>query len=120
MKQTTLSMYVQAGYMLGMGLGLMFMPNVVLNLLGIEQATEVWIRILGALALTFSAYYFVLTRRDYVPFFRLSVWGRYFFCACLIVMAAIGIGPQQLYLLAGVEILLAAWTHLSLRGTKDI
>jgi hypothetical protein len=115
MKQTIRSMYAQVAYMTGMGLGLLLVPDLLLTLLGMPPAADGWIRVLGALALTFAGYYFTLTRLEYAAFFHASVWGRYFFCSCLVVLAATGLGPRMLYLFAAAEALLAAWTQISLR-----
>jgi hypothetical protein len=106
MKSAIRSMYAQAAYLLGTGLGLLLAPNFLLGLFGLPPAEEVWIRVLGALALTLLLYYFQMIRQAHRPFFEASVWGRYFFCACLIVLALTGMGPQVLWLLPPPR---AAW-----------
>ncbi len=108
-------MYAQLAYMLGMGIGLLLMPNFVLSLLGISPASDNWIRVVGALALTMSLEYYWMIKQQSVPFFWASVWGRYLFCSLLIIIVTLGFVEKPVYALAALEIGLTIWTHLSLR-----
>jgi len=51
MKNVITSMYAQLIYMMGMGVGFLFLPHLVLPLFGFADTSEVWIRVLGALVL---------------------------------------------------------------------
>jgi hypothetical protein len=109
------SMYAQTLYMLGMGLGFLLIPNVILPLFGLNPTNEVWIRVLGALATGFAGYYYAMIQQKNITYFWATVWGRYWFCACLAVLAFLHTGLAPLYLFAMLETGLAVWAHLALR-----
>ena len=44
-------MYAQIVYMAGMGLPFLVAPNIMLPMLGLEPTNDIWIRVLGMLAL---------------------------------------------------------------------
>ena len=118
MKNTVNSMYVQIAYMVLTGVGLVFMPNTVLSVLGMQPVDDVWIKVLGLLALVLSYYYWVMTRNQVVSFIRASIWGRYAFCAGLIAFVLLNQSEKALLLLVVPEAALATWTMLSL--PKDV
>jgi hypothetical protein len=115
MKNIVTSIYAQVIYMIGMGLGFLLIPNFVLTTLGLEPTSEVLIRVLGALAFAVSGYYFTMARHEIVPFFKISVGGRFLFCGILVVLALLQIGPTVFYLFAAIETGLAIWTLVGLR-----
>jgi hypothetical protein len=115
MKNVTNSLYVQMFYMLGMGAGFLFMPNVVLPMFGLQTTTEVWIRVLGALVIGFAGYYYACIKSEHVPYFKATVYGRYWFCGCLVVLAALQLGDPMLYVFAAVETSFTVWTHVALK-----
>jgi hypothetical protein len=108
------SMYVQTLYMLGMGLGFLLIPNFILPLFGFSPTNEVWIRVLGALAAGFAGYYYTMIQQKNLTYFWATVWGRYWFCGCLAVLAFLQIGSAALYLFALLETGFAVWTHFAL------
>lgn len=118
MKNLQTAMYVQTLYMLGMGLGFLFIPNQLLPLFGLSVTTEVWIRILGALAAGFSAYYYAMIKQQNLTYYWATVWGRYWFCACMAALTFLGIGEKPLYLFAGLEASFALWAHTALIKLK--
>lgn len=109
-------MYAQIVYMVIAGSGFLLMPNVVLSLFGMQPVGDVWIRVLGLLALVFAYYYLVMTQNQVIAYFRASIWGRYVFCAGLAVLVLMKLGEPPLLLFAVLEAGLAAWTQLALRG----
>jgi hypothetical protein len=106
---------VWAGCTFGVGLLLLVVPNFLLELLRIEEATESWVRVLGAVVLLLSFYYFVMALSGANTMFRATVYGRGLVALALVVLA-ITTGPGQLVLFAAVDAAAAAWTHLSLRA----
>lgn len=119
MKNLLNSIYAQIGYMVGMGFGFLVMPNVVLPLFGFSPVDDIWIRVLGALAIGVAGYYFMMSRERSLPFFTATVWGRYWFCGCLFLLTALRFGEKPLYLFAVLETGLAVWTHLALSKIKS-
>ena len=113
MKNWQTSLYGQIAYMGLTGAGLLFMPQVVTDLLKLGPSEEVWIRVVGTLALLLCLYYYSAIKNDALWFARISVWGRYFFCGSLVVLALVFKIPMLIGL-AAVEAGLAAWTHWTL------
>lgn len=114
MKNWKTSLYVQIIYMAGMGLGLSLTPQLVADLLPIGTVSEIWVRIVGILALVLCIYYYSAIRQDSVWFARASWKGRYFFCSGLALAGYVYDLPLVIGL-AVLEALLATWTFWSLR-----
>ena len=106
-------MYAQIAYMGGMGLGLVFMPGLIASLLHLGTAEEVWVRVLGLLALGLCPYYYHAIQQDARWFAQTSVYGRYVFCVGLAVLGILFHLPMLLVLTA-LEAGLAVWTHWAL------
>jgi hypothetical protein len=115
MKNATNSMYAQVAYMLGMGIGLLFMPNFVLDLFGISAVTDNWVRVVGALALVLALEYYCMVKVENVDFYNASVWGRFLFCAILVLLVTMGYLDKPVYLFAVAEAGLALWTQMALK-----
>ena len=120
MKNVTNSMYAQFGYMLIAGGGFLFMPNFVLSIFGMQPVDDVWIRVLGLLALVFATYYLTMIQNSVIPYFRASVWGRYLFCGGLAAFVLLGIGEKPLLLFAAAEGGLAVWTHVAMKRANQM
>jgi hypothetical protein len=48
------------------------------------------------------------------------VYGRYWFCLCLVVLAAVKVGDPMLYVFAVVETSFTVWTHAALKKANLI
>ena len=57
MTQAAKSVYYFAFYLYLTGITLIFIPNVFLSTLGLPETNEVWIRVVGILALAIGFYY---------------------------------------------------------------
>lgn len=108
-------MYAQLIYMLGMGFGLLLIPNTILSLFGVPPTNDGWIRVVGALALALTVEYYTMIKQQNTTFFMGTVWGRYLFCAILALLVTMGYLEKPVYLFAILEAGLAVWTHLSLK-----
>lgn len=120
MKTVNQSMYAQIIYMVIAGSGFLFMPQVVLPMFGMQAPQEVWIRILGLLALVFAYYYLAMTQNQVLAFFKASVWGRFVFCGGLAAVVLLGLGEKPLLLFAAVETALAVWTYVALKRAGQL
>lgn len=120
MKQVNLSLQAQVAYMIVMGFSLLLVPNITLPFFKLSTTSEVWVRIIGALALTFSSYYYVCIKTEHLAFYRITIWGRYFFCSCLIALALTGVGELPILIFSFTELSLAIWTHISLKKINEI
>lgn len=114
MKNVQTSMYAQLVYMLGMGLGLLFIPNLLLPVFGLAEPADVWVRVLGALALVLCTYYYAMIKQQNTTYYRATIWGRYGFCAALTALVVLGFAEKPLLIFAAAEAALAGWTHFAL------
>ena len=83
MKNWKTSLYGQIIYMAGVGLGLLAIPQMLSTLLHLGPVSEIWVRIVGVLALLLCYYYWQGIRNESVWFAKASCIGRYFFVTCL-------------------------------------
>ena len=120
MKQVNLSLQAQVAYMIVMGFSLLLVPNIALPLFKLSTTSEIWVRIVGALSLTFASYYYACIKSEHLPFYRITVWGRYFFCSCLVVLALTGMGELPILIFALTELSLAIWTQVCLKKINEI
>ena len=116
MKSTSTSILVFGVYLIGMGAGLLFVPDLVLGTLGFPSSTDVWIRVVGVLALLLAYYYISAARTDTKIFARWTVPGRVgVFLAFLGLVVAGLVGPMMIAL-GLVDLLGAIWTWSTLRS----
>jgi len=102
-------------YAIVTGLGLVLVPALVLSPLGMTAPTEIWIRVVGALAIPLGYYYWICGSSDLVEFFHASIRGRILFAAVVVLLIAAFSAPMQLLLFAAIDLAGAAWTFQSLR-----
>ena len=105
-------------YVILTGLGLMFMPALILAPLGVTAPTEVWIRVVGALAIVVGYYYWACGAANAVAFFRATVGGRIAFAVLMGLLILVFSAPWQLILFAAVDLAGAAWTARGLSGER--
>ena len=105
-------------YLIGMGLGLVFIPNTVLGLLGLPPTNEVWIHVLGVVALVLSFYYIQAARANLRKFAEWTVPARiavFFFFTGFVLLGWVG---PILIALGAVDLLGALWTGWALRTER--
>jgi hypothetical protein len=115
MKNAALSVLVFGIYLLVTGLGFLIIPNTTLSLFGVAPTSEPWIRIVGMLMLVLAFYYIMTSRQGNKQFFPLTIPARLGVVVVLVALALLQIGPIQLVLFAGVDLLGAIWTWWALR-----
>lgn len=106
------SMHVWAGYTLLLGICLLSIPNVILEIFGVETTEEVWIRVLGIAVISQSALYWHLARHPARHGLMTTVSERVFAAMALVILA-VSLGPWQLALFGAVELAGAGWTYTS-------
>ena len=115
MSSTAKSVFYYSFYMMGMGLGLLFIPNIFLGGFGFEPTNDIWIHILGLFAFCAGMLYFYCARTDQTGFFRISVAERIaFFLGMLGIVLFLRANPL-LVAIGSVDLLGAIWTALTLR-----
>ena len=105
----------QFAYVIVSGTSLLFFPNFLLGLFGIESTNEIWIRVLGMLVLALSFYYYAMYKNGGKEVIRATVQGRLFFCAGLVTFVILGMVKPVLLGFAIAETGLALWTLSEIR-----
>ncbi|HET9906939.1 MAG TPA: hypothetical protein VFQ23_09865 [Anaerolineales bacterium] len=116
MKKTSTTLLVFGIYLIGMGLGFLFTPNILLNLFGIPATDEVWPHVVGAIALVLAFYYMSAARADLRAFAQWTIPARIgiFISFTAFVIAGL-VGPIMI-LLGSVDLLGALWTRSALKA----
>ena len=115
MTPTAKSVFYYSFYMMTMGLGLLFIPSLILGALGFAPTNDIWIRILGLFAFCAGMLYFYCGRTNQTGFFRVSIIERIvFFLGMVGIVIFLGVSPM-LILVGSVDLFGAVWTALTLR-----
>jgi hypothetical protein len=96
------------------GIGLIFTPNLILNLFGIAPTNEIWIRILGVLVFVLFILYPAIAKSRNEALIKATIYGRFFAATSIIVLAII-YGAPTLILFALVDLATAIWTYFELK-----
>ncbi len=114
MKDPMLSLRVWSYYVLAVGAGLLLIPNQIFDILGIDNTSEVWIRVVGLVAIALGAVYFAAARDNDLGVVRSSVPAR-----AIAVIAFVGLwitgGPWQLLIFAAADLAGLLWSWNALR-----
>jgi hypothetical protein len=102
-------------YLCGTGALLLLAPALVLAPLNLPVPQDVWIRILGVVALALGYTDVVASKVGNVHLFWASVWRRAAAGVALLTLVMTGIAPMPVVLFALVDMGAAAWTALALR-----
>ncbi len=118
MNKSSTSLLVFGVYLIGMGMGLVFMPNTVLGMLILPPTNEVWIHVVGVLALVLAFYYIQAARANLRPFAEWTVPARVVVFLFFTGFVLVGwVGPIMIAL-GAVDLLGALWTGWALRTEK--
>jgi len=118
MTSTAKSVFYYSFYMMGMGLGLLFIPNLILGIFGFAPTNDIWIRILGLFAFCAGMLYFYCGRTNQTGFLRISVAERIvFFLGVVGIVLFLRVNPL-LIAIGSVDLFGAIWTALTLRKTN--
>ncbi len=118
MSKAAKSVFVFGIYILVVGTTLMIMPNTLLDLSGLELATDVWVRITGMLIAILGFYYTLCAKQEITYFFKLSVIGRIVPSVVFTIFVLLGFANWQLILFSTIDISCAIWTAMALRSSK--
>lgn len=103
-------------YVILTGLTLLLAPNLLLAMFGTPEAKEIWIRVLGALAIVVGYYYWACGAGNARAFFSASVRGRFLFFALGLALILLAGAPWTLALFGLVDVAGAVWTLAALRA----
>lgn len=117
MSRAAKSVMVFGVYLIGMGVNLVAAPELFLSTFGFPATNEVWLRVVGMLALLLAFYYIQSARLGLVEFFRLTVYTRASVIIFFGAFVALGYAQPTLILLGVADLLGAIWTARELRST---
>ena len=115
MSKSAFSLRVFSIYMFALGTVLVVAPNILLAFFGVPETHEVWIRIVGTLALNLGYFAFMASRNELLFFFRWSVHVRLSVPVFFIAFIALGFAPPILLLFGAIDAAGALWTAACLR-----
>src|SRR5947208_1209790 len=116
MTRAAKSIFCFGVYLVPVGGTLLCAPNVLLGIVRIPPTSEVWLRLVGVLALILAAYCLTAARHELVPIFRVSVPGRIGVAVAFAAFAVLGLVEPQLMLFGGADLAAALWTWWALRA----
>lgn len=104
-------------YILLTGFAFFFIPNLILPILGFPQTSEVWVRVVGLLAIAIGAYYFQCGRREDRTFIEATMYGRCVIFIGMSLLVLFRLGPPMLLLFGVIDLAGAIWTWTTLRAS---
>jgi hypothetical protein len=115
MSRSARSVFIFGVYLVAVGLALIAFPNPLFVLLRLPASTEIWLRIVGVLALVLAYYYIQAARHELTAFFRWTVTARVLVFVVFGAFVLLGLAPAPLALLGAVDLAAALWTAWALR-----
>ena len=103
---------------MGTGLGLLFIPNLVLGIFGFPPTSDIWIRILGLFAFCAGILYLYCGRTNQMGFFRVSIPERILFFLGIAGIVLFLPANPLLILIGSADLFGAIWTALTLRNSS--
>lgn len=116
MSKPAFSVKVFGVYLSVLGIGLTFVPNLLLGLFGIPDTKEVWIRVVGVLLFNIGIYYWFAAQANATAVFRASIYTRCLIFIAFTIFATIGLVSPALILFGAADLVGALWTYFALRG----
>ena len=115
MTSTAKSVFYYSFYMLGMGLGLLFVPDLLLGIFGFDATNDIWIHVLGLFAFCAGMLYFYCGRTNQTGLFRISIIERIIFFFGMVGIVLFLRANPMLALIGIVDLFGAIWTAVTLR-----
>jgi hypothetical protein len=97
------------------GAGLLLVPALLLSPMGLTVTDDIWVRVVGILALALGACDFLAGREVVAVLIHGSVWRRLAAGIGIGLLVLLGLAPAALLLFAAVDIAAALWTAMALR-----
>ena len=119
MSKSARSVFVFSLYLFVLGIILVVIPNNLLDIFSVPRTNEVWIRVVGMLALILGFYYFQASRSEIKIFLQWTVYVRAAVLLFFIAFVILGFAPPILILFGFIDAIAAVWTQLSLRSEKQ-
>jgi len=102
-------------YLYVTGITLMVVPNFLLTTLNIPATNEVWIRVVGVLALALGYYYHRSGAGNLSSFFKFTIHARVFVFLAFCAFVLLNYVSPLLILFGVIDLASAAWTWMALK-----
>lgn len=106
-------------YLVGLGIALAGVPNLLLGAFGLPATPEVWIRVVGVLVLNIGIYYHCAAADEAKRVFRVSVYTRALVVIAFLAFVLLGFAKPMLVLFGLVDLAGGIWTLLALRRDAE-
>lgn len=103
-------------YLILMGIMLMTIPNTLLGIFRLPATHEVWIRVVGLLAVALGYYYMYAGKYELTNFIRWTTHTRPLVIVVFTVFVLLGFGHPILILFGAIDLAGAAWTFIALKN----
>jgi hypothetical protein len=110
------SVYFFGLYLYAIGAFLLFFPDVLLRLFLFEGTKEVWIRIIGFLAIDLGYFYHQSAIGKVTAFYRMTIPTRVVACIVFLALAALRLAEPLLVIFGLVDLAGAFWTWQALKA----
>ncbi|MCW5923581.1 MAG: hypothetical protein KIS77_14650 [Saprospiraceae bacterium] len=115
MNKASKTVYYFGFYLLLVGTTLIFAPNILLSIFGMDTTGEVWIMVVGVLVINIGLYYILTSPTNNETFNRTTVYTRALVVAWFALFVMLGWAKPALLFFGGVDLSGAAWTWISLK-----
>lgn len=115
MSQSAKSVFIYGIYLAFVGLLLLLVPNMLLNLFGIEPTNEVWIRFEGILLMVIAIYYIIGAKYELIVILKTTAYVRFsviFFFSAFVLLELV---PPSIIIISVIDFLGGCWTYLMLK-----
>lgn len=100
------------------GIGLMAVPDFILDLFHLRYGEELWMaRLVGLLAFIIGIFDFSIAKHELGRLYSLTVWLRYFAALFMIGLWLSGEVEPMILLFAAIDAAGASWTLLAIKNT---
>ncbi len=106
-------------YLYLVGLQLLFVPGFFLKTFGLGEVHDVWIRVVGLLALLLGFYYTQCARKNIAGFYALTIPTRVTVFAVFLIFVLLNLAPPVLAALGAVDLAGAVWTWTALKKGRQ-
>lgn len=120
MSKAATSIFAFAVYLLAMGTVLVLVPNTLMQVFGLPDVQDVWVRVVGMLAVLLGGYYLAAARSELTPFMQWTVYARSSVILFFAAFVLTGLAPMVLLLFGLVDLAAAIWTHLALKADARV
>lgn len=114
MDSSTVSIFVFGIYLVFVGAGFLFIPNIVLPLFKFPRTNEPWIRVMAILVMIIALFYLVAACYILPVIYWTTVFGRIFVFLSFAALVLTKKAQPMLLMFGVIDLLGAAWTLITL------